>query len=110
MLGDRTFSLAVPSLPFVEVRVKGVDLNQRASQTAEPTVFCTLLPPRALCAVGGRGYRGKERGRRVRNWPDSEIELPQHPIRRMVIVKPILTCRVAHGTHARRHELLTLSV
>ena len=103
--GTRPVELQTSAEPVPIVRVR-----PRHEYHLAPTVSCSLLPPMALCAVGKRGYWGKECGRRVGNQPDSEIELPQHPIRRMVIVKPILTCRVAHGTHARRHELLTLTV
>ena len=43
-------------LPIVRVR-RGYEYH------LAPTLSCTLLPPRALCAVGERGYWGD------RTWP-----------------------------------------
>ena len=99
--GTRPVELQTSAEPVPIVRVR-----PRHEYHLAPTVSCSLLPPMALCAVGKMGYWGKERGRRVGNRPDSEIELPQHPIRRVVRVRPVFASRVAHGTHACRHEIL----
>jgi len=97
--GTRPVELQTSAEPVPIVRVR-----PRHEYHLAPTVSCSLLPPMALCAVGKRGYWGKECGRRVGNQPDSEIELPQHPIRRVVRVRLILTDSVTHGTHTRRLE------